>query len=442
MFGISVVRAAELCGGRLLAENGTAAEINRITVDSRSVTSGDLFAAYKGEKVDGHDYIAAAFEKGAVCALAEYVPEGIVGPIILVENVQKAIEDLASAFRAQLAIPIVGITGSVGKTTAKEMTACVLASHFATYRTAGNLNNTLGVPLSLSNICGEHEIAVIEMGINHFGEMARLGRMARPNVMIYTNIGHAHLEFLENLDGVLKAKTEVLPYLPADAVIIANGDDEKLRTLSCPQKVLFYGFGDHNAVRALNVLQEELSLSCTVAYQSRRIPVKIPTAGRHNVYAALAAAATGFLFGLTDEEIASGIAEFKTVGRRNAVVKTDKLTLIDDCYNANLDSGMAAIDTLSGFSGRKVCIFGDLLEQGENTEAMQKRLGLYAAERRIDLIIGVGPLGSMSSNVNYPDKYALIADLPNLIREKDTVLVKASLGAHLEDVSEALKKLF
>ena len=442
MFGISVARAAELCGGRLLAENGATAEINRITVDSRSVTSGDLFAAYKGEKVDGHDYIAAAFEKGAVCALAEHVPEGVTGPVILTEDVQKAIENLASAFRAQLAIPIVGITGSVGKTTAKEMTACVLARHFAAYRTAGNLNNTLGVPLSLSNIGREHEIAVIEMGINHFGEMARLGRMARPNVMIYTNIGHAHLEFLENLDGVLKAKTEVLPYLPADAAIIANGDDEKLRTLSCPQKILFYGFGENNDIRALDVVQEELSLTCTIACQNRRIPVRIPTVGRHNVYAALAAAAAGFLFGLTDEEIASGIAEYKTVGRRNAVVKTDMLTLIDDCYNANLDSGMAAIDTLSGFPGRKVCIFGDLLEQGENTEAMQKKLGQYAAEKGIDLVVGVGPLGSMSSKIRYPDKHALIADLPNLIREKDTVLVKASLGAHLEDVSEALKKLF
>ncbi len=442
MFGISVIRAAELCGGRLLTECNAAAEVNRITVDSRSVTSGDLFAAYKGEKADGHDYITAAFEKGAACALAEHVPEGLSGPIILVEDVQKAIEDLAAAFRAQLAIPIVGITGSVGKTTAKEMTACVLARRFAAYRTAGNLNNTLGVPLSLSNIGREHEIAVIEMGINHFGEMARLGRMARPNVMIYTNIGHAHLEFLEDLDGVLRAKTEVLPYLPADAAIIANGDDEKLRTLSCPQKILFYGFGEKNDIRALDVVQEELSLSCTVAYRDRRIPVRIPTAGRHNVYAALAAAAAGFLFGLTDEEIASGIADYKTVGRRNAVVKTDSLTLIDDCYNANLDSGMAAVDTLSVFPGRKVCIFGDLLEQGENTEMMQKMLGQYAAEQGIDLVVGVGPLGSMSSDVNYPDKYALIADLPKLIRKKDTVLVKASLGAHLEDVSEALKKLF
>ena len=206
---IRVSQAARICGGQLIGEKNRDREIGRVVIDSRAVEPGDLFVAYKGERVDGHDYIGTALDKGAACCLAERLPEGIAAGVILVDDVQKALEQLCTAYRESLQLPVVGITGSVGKTTAKEMIWSVLSQKLKVLKTEGNLNNQIGVPMTLSRITHDHQAAVVEMGISGFGEMTELARMARPTVAVFTVIGHAHLEFLHDLEGVFRANGDV-----------------------------------------------------------------------------------------------------------------------------------------------------------------------------------------------------------------------------------------
>lgn len=448
MKNMTLSLAAKVCGGTLCGNYNENTELNRVVIDSRGVAPGDLFVAYKGEKADGHDYIATAFDRGAACCLAERIPEGESRPVLLVPDVQEALEAVCAEYRRTLNIPIIGITGSVGKTTAKEMISAVLSRRFNIHKTDKNLNNQIGVPMTLSRIEPCHEAAVIEMGISGFGEMSRLAAMALPDIAVFTVIGHAHLEFLHDLDGVLKAKTEMLSYMKDDALVIMNGDDEKLRTFECRQKKLLFGMSEGCDIRAENIRQSDnSSTECEIVYGQRRISAHIPAYGQHMVYAALEGAAVGFAMGLSDEEIERGIAAYETVGRRGAVTETGYLTLIDDSYNANPDSMKCGIDSLLKMSGRHVCVFGDMLELGENSPEMHFDVGVYAKERGVDLVLGSGELtqelcrGAGKAGVHFADNAGLIAALGQYIQKGDAVLVKASRGMHLEEVSEALKVL-
>ena len=446
MDGMTIRKAAEACGGKLSGTGDFERVLGRAVIDSRAVQPGDLFAAYRGERVDGHAYIAAAFERGAACCLAERVPEGEERPILLVPDVQKALERIAAAYRATLTLPVVGITGSVGKTSAKEMIAAVLSQRLRVLKTEGNLNNQIGVPMTVSRITKEHEAAVIEMGISGFGEMTDLARIAQPTAAVYTVIGSAHLEFLHDRDGVLRAKGEMLDEIGAEAPVFVNGDDDKLRALRCRQRKILFGFGADCDVRAEAVrLLPGGHTACEIVSGARRIPVEIPAFGQHMVYAALAGAAVGMAFGLTDAEIAAGVAAYETVGRRGAVTETDCLTLIDDCYNANPDSCRSGVDSLLQLTGRPVCIFSDMLELGDGAPAMHAAIGRYAKERGVALVLGCGPLTEetvkAAGGIHYVNREALIADLPRQLRRGDAVLVKASRGMHLDEVSEAIKLL-
>ena len=444
---MTIERAAALCGGQLFGTGNPAPEIGKIVIDTRAVENGDLFAAFRGERVDGHDYIPAAFERGAACCIGERVPEGETRPVIVVPDVLTALEQIAAGYRSNFDLPVVGITGSVGKTTAKEMISAVVEQHFRTLKTEGNLNNRYGVPMMLSQLGSEHEAAVIEMGISEFGEMRLLTRMVRPTIAVYTTIGHAHLEFLHDLDGVLRAKTEMLELMPETAPVVVNGDDEKLRGLQCRQRKITYGFGPHCDVRAENLKTGEQQ-SCDIVCGLRRIPVRIPAFGQHYVYAALAAAAVGMLLGLDDREIADGIAAFHNVGRRGETFCSSGITVVDDSYNANPDSVCNGIDNLILMpAGRHVCILGDMLELGENTLKMHYDVGNYAREKGIDLVLTSGNCACEMSRAagergrNFESREALIAALPGLLKEGDCVLVKASKGSHFETVSAALRKI-
>ena len=446
MKGMTIRKAALACGGKLCGEGDFDRELRCAVIDSRAVQPGDLFAALRGEKVDGHDYIAAAFEQGAACCLAERIPAGETRPLILCENVERALGRLAAAYRETLSLPVVGVSGSVGKTTAKEMIASVLSQRLRVLKTEGNLNNQLGVPMTVSRLTPEHEAAVIELGISGFGEMREIAAIARPTVAVLTVIGHAHLEFLKDLDGVLRAKTEMLEWLPEDAPVIVNGDDEKLRGFACRQRKICFGLGEHCEVRAERLaLTPEGHSVCEIVRGARRIPVTIPAYGRHMVYAALAAATVGMELGLTDEEIAKGIAAYETVGRRGAVTDTGSLTLIDDSYNANPDSCRSAIDSLLTLPGRHVCIFGDMLELGEGEREMHRALGAYAAKRGVELLLCCGALAGEISRagqgIYYVNTKELIEALPGLLQRGDAVLVKASRGMHFEAIAEAIKEL-
>ena len=448
MYNFTVKDALRACGGTLSGTCALDAPLGEVVIDSRAVRPGDVFVAYKGEKTDGHSYISTALDKGAVCCLAERVPEGEGRGVIVVDDVQSALEAIMRAYRENINIPVVGITGSVGTTTAKEMIWAVLSRHMNTLKTEGNLNNQIGVPMTLSRITPAHEAAVVEMGISGFGEMSVLAAMARPNIAVFTVIGHAHLEFLHDLDGVFKAKTEMIDFMPPDGTVIINGDDAKLRALSCRQRIVSYGMGADCDVRAENVrFDGESGAACDIVGFDRRIAVRIPAYGQHMVYAALEGAAVGFVMGLTDEEIASGIAAFHTVGRRGVVTDTGYITLIDDCYNANPDSMRCAVDSLMALPGRHVCVLSDMREMGETSPELHRALGEYALGKGVDFVMAYGPMSrcltaAMGARArHFETREELIAALPQYVHRGDNVLVKASLGMHLEPAAEALKTL-
>jgi len=448
MVPFTIDEAAQVCGGVLFGNCVGEIPLGKLVIDSRKIQPGDCFVAYKGAKTDGHAYITTALDMGACCAIAERRPEGENRAVIVVPDVQEAVEKLAAAIRGKIHIPVIGITGSVGKTSAKEMISAVLSARYETMKTAGNLNNTIGVPITLSSVMPEHEVAVVEMGINHFGEMDHLGRMVRPNLAVYTVIGHAHLEFLQDLDGVLRAKTEMLPYMPDDGVIVVNGDDDKLKTLQPKQRLVQYGLGNNCTVKGSNVtVTNDGCTEMDITAAGRSIHVVVPAYGQHLVYAALAGAAVGFELGLTDEEIVRGVACYHTVGRRAAISEVGGIKLIDDCYNANPDSVKCGIDSLEKLQGRHVCILGEMRELGETSAQMHREVGLYAVAHGADLVVSCGALGKQLTDAAgekglwYETRENIIEALPALLRQGDNVLVKASLTIGFDKVSEAIKEL-
>ncbi len=442
----SVSDIAEITDGHLCGEGN--APVGEIVIDSRLVKQGDLFAAFKGDRVDGHDYIEAAFNNGAVCCLVEREPEKCEKSYIIVDDVQSAIENIGRACREHINIPVIGITGSVGKTTAKEMIYAVLSRRWNVLKTDGNHNNQIGVPMTLSRIEREHEAAVIEMGISGFGEMSLLASMARPTMGVFTYIGHAHLEFLHNLDGVFKAKTEMLNYMDEDAPLVINGDDGKLAQLKNRRNVITFGLGEDCDVRAENIhILPDGGTACTLKYRDMQVDAVIGAYGQHMVYAAAEGAAVGFAMGLSCDEIKKGIAAYKTVGRRGAVTDTGFITLIDDCYNANPDSMNCAVDSLMKMSGRHVCVLSDMRELGENSPQMHSEVGDYIKSKGVELVLACGEMSRFICEkvgeraIYFASKAELIEQLPRYIQKGDCVLVKASLGMHMENTAEALKEL-
>ena len=309
------------------------------------------------------------------------------------------------------------------------------------------MNGQIGIPVSLIGLHGEYDVAVIEMGVSLFGEMTRLTNMVHPDMAVFTNIGDAHLEALGDRPGILRAKSEILQGMGPDAVIFANGDDALLSAADFGRKTVLFGLGENCAVRAADVRHCGESLSCCILAGERSFPVTVPAYGTYMIYSVLAAAAVSLELGLSDAEIARGLARYETVGRRSRVVKTGYCTLVDDCYNANPTSDRAAIDSLASLSGRHVCILGDMLEMGGNAPELHRSVGEYAAAHGVDLVITQGELakyiaeGAGTAGAHYPDRASLLAALPELLHEGDVVLVKASHGAHFEEISEVVKQL-
>ncbi len=448
---ITLQEVAMACCGTL--HGNPDAVITSIVTDSRKAGKGSLFAAIKGARVDGHRFIPAVAEQGAVCVLCEEKPDTDIA-YIKVESTLVALKGIAEYYRSLFTIPFIGITGSVGKTSTKEFISAVLAQKYNVHKTGGNFNNELGVPITLFGLEEEHEVAVIEMGISGFGEMTRLSKMVRPDICVITNIGYCHLENLGDRDGVLRAKTEMFQYLSADGTIILCHDDDKLRTVTDYHGIrpTFYGTGN-DEYRAENITEKGLDgIGCTLIHRSRtddpddnaRIDVTIPTMGRHNVLNALCAMAVGTQLGLTPEEIKRGLESFENVGSRNHIIKTDTLTIIDDCYNANPTSTKAGLDTLSKLSGRKIAILGDMKELGADEIALHREVGAYAKEVGIDMLVAVGPLSEATAEgygkgaYYYPTVERCIDRLKRYLLPGDTILVKASHSMRFERIVEAL----
>ena len=446
---------AKACGGTMVnCENILGREVTAVTTDSRKVTEGCLYIPMKGAKFNGHDFIPQVMEGGALLTLTEKDEAAEGYPYIKVKRTDIAIQRIAEFYRVELGIPVVGITGSVGKTSTKEMIAAVLSQKYNVLKTAGNFNNNLGLPLTIFRITEEHEIAVLEMGISHFGEMTDLARTARPNTMVITNIGTCHLEFLKDRDGVFEAKTECFEYVDFEnGTVVLNGEDDKLCRVDQVhgRAPIFYGMDPGMRVYAENIQPLGLKgTACTINIDDRYFDVKVPIPGRHMVMNALAGAAVGSLYGLTDEEIKAGIESLETLGGRFNIVETEKYTIIDDCYNANPMSMKASLGVLNDVEERCVAILGDMGELGENEAALHREVGEYAGEQNIDEYIVVGKLSENISEAirevkpeadlhTFETVEELIPALDALLKEGDIVLVKASHFMRFDRIVEALK---
>ena len=437
MKNITLVTIADACGGKLFGTDGMAQErlkeeASCVVIDSRKIEKGCIFIATKGEKVDGHEFIPSVAQKGALGVICERAPKDCRIPYVLVEDSFKALKDLAEFYRMQLTLPVVGITGSVGKTSTKEFIASVLSQKFRVLKTQGNFNNEVGLPLTVLSIRKEHQAAVLEMGISDFGEMHRLSKIARPDICVMTNIGQCHLENLGSREGILKAKSEIFDFMNPDGHVLVNGDDDLLAKIGKKgnHPPIHFGMNPQNEIYASNVEGKGLLGSSAVIHGFLKVlPVEIPLPGEHMVWNALAAAGVGFLMGLTPKEIQRGIGKVESVSMR------------------------AAIDLLATAKERKVAVLGDMFELGECEAKLHGEVGAYAADAGIDVLICVGKLSRcmyeqgkrhMAARPKKGQVYyfttrdEMLEKLPELLKKQDAVLVKASHGMQFEKVVEKI----
>lgn len=440
---------SELCQ----AEGREQLEITGAVLDSRQVEEGFLFFATRGERVDGHSFIPQVAQKGAALVICEKAPDVDI-PYILVQDTFDALKKVAAFYREQLTIPIIGVTGSVGKTSTKEMIAAGLSTRFCVLKTQGNFNNEVGLPLTILRIRKQHQAAVVEMGINSFGEMRRLSQIAKPDICVITNIGQCHLENLIDRNGVLRAKTEIFEYMNPKGYVILNGDDDKLAAIKevHGKKPYFFGLctDGSNDVTADDVHSHGLFGSdFTMQLFGDALKVSVPLPGQHMVINALAAALTGHILGMTKEEVLAGIASVQPTGGRSHILKLADKTVIDDCYNANPVSMKSAIELLMTAEGNKTVILGDMFELGNEELALHREIGQYAARAGVDRMIFIGTLsGQMhegaaqlhQSSEYYIDKAAFFAAHTPSDFAETTVLVKASHGMHFEEIVDWLQK--
>jgi UDP-N-acetylmuramoyl-tripeptide--D-alanyl-D-alanine ligase len=413
--------------------------VDGLTIDTRTLTPGMGYVAIRGGTFDGHRFIPNAMEKGAVLSISD---TDVPYPHIRVENTVLAYQNIAKMHRERFDLPVVCITGSVGKTTTKEMVKAVLETTLRTHATVGNLNNQTGVPTTVLQINETHEVSVMELGTNHFGEIDAIARVAQPTICLFTNIGEAHIEFFGSREGIFRGKTEMLKHMRPGGTVVANGDDEYLRTIP---NAITYGLSEGVTVRAVDLRQNGLSgVSFTAELYGKQLPVRLSVAGKHMVQNALAALTVAHILNVPDEAALAALAVFQPGAGRSGVIRTERFTIIDGTYNCNPTSMEAALNVLASAKTRKVCIFGDMLELGPDAPAFHARIGAYAKKLGIERMLTVGPLAkhaAFDSADAYENVDALLAALPALLCDGDTILVKASFGMHLSAVVEAIKTL-
>ena len=444
---------AEITNGEYIGEK-SARNIRVVGAvrDHRDIKPDNLFICVRGNNVDGHTFANKAYESGAACCLAEQEIPDAKGPYVLVKSTLLAVELLGANYRSHFNIPIIGVTGSVGKTSTKELIAVVLSAKFKVLKTQGNMNNPLGVALTLLSLNEEHEAAVIEMGIDDFGNMSRIAKMVRPNIFIITRIGYSHLKALGDLNGVLRAKSEAFSYMNEDGIAILNGDDELLFGYDPGMRKITFGLGKHNDFRAENIVTDGINaVLCDIVSNSGRFPVRIPAYGIHLAQLAAAAAAVGYLFGVPCDDIRRAFLSYVTVGSRAKATDTGFITLIDDCYNANPDSVEGALMSLAALPNRSVAILGDMLNLGVLSDELHRKTGVYAAQKGIDCLICCGSsavfiyegyTAAGGKAAHYYHKKAEIIDvLPELIVKGDAVLVKASRDLLFEEIVSFLNEI-
>lgn len=445
---LTLKQIADWCGGKVSARFEHL-RVSRMQSDSRKVRSGDLFVALKGAKADGHDFAETAINHGAVAALVSRpISEKL--PSIEVEDTLRAYGDIAAGYRKLTGVKVVGITGSVGKTTTKEMTASILEAVYHTAKTEGNHNNNLGLPMTIMDMPENTEVAVLEMGMNHSGEMEYLSDIARPDLAIITNIGTMHIEHLGTREGILQAKLEIMRGMPDDGAGVFNGDEPLLWNIRAigKHKKYYYGIEKHACdVTATDIVELDDGVRFVVHGFGQQFELFVPMLGRHAVYNALAATTVGLLLGVKPEQIQARFSSFHNTGMRQKIYVKNGVTIIEDCYNAGPESTEAALDVLAGIKtdGRRIAVLGDMLELGNRSAAEHYRIGRLAVGKA-DLLLTYGEhsvrtlTGAITGGMNpkNTDHFDTHEDMAHMLKmrvsEGDVVLFKGSRGMRMEKV--------
>ena len=438
--------------GRLLQDGDGGDIVTRVSTDSRDILPGDLFVPLVGERFDGHSYIDMALAKGAAGCLCARVPQKLLPGrfYIAVEDTERALGSLAGWYRGKFRIPVVQVTGSAGKTTTKEMLAAVLGQHFNTLKTLANYNNFIGTPQTLFRLEQGHEAAVIETGMDHFGQIARMGEMVQPTVAVITNVGDAHIGNLDGTrQGVLRAKSEIFEHLAPDGLAVLNGDDPLLNTLDLPFKTLRCGEGAGCNVRVTDVAERGIEgVSCTVTTEKDSYALSIPSPGRFMIYSASMGVAIGEQLGLSKQEIIDGVAAYTPTGSRMRLIhRPGHRLIIDDCYNANPQAMAAALRLLAGTDRpRRMAVLGDMGDLGDLSPKAHGDMGRLLNELGLDCVVAIGHWmeylkRAAEGNVYHFDTVEAACDtLRRAFVPGTAVLVKASHAMHFEKIVEELEK--
>lgn len=433
-------------------------EIKNIAIDSRKAKLEDAFIAIIGENLDGHNFMQSAYENGCRTFIKnksnsiKFESKDI--NLIEVDDTTTALGDIANYYKCKFDIPYIGVTGSVGKTTTKDMIYAAISTKFNTLKNEGNFNNHIGVPLTLFNLNSNHECAIIEMGMSHFNEIEYLANMVKPNIGVISNIGLSHIENLGSQEGILKAKLEITTNFDKSNTLIVNGDDKYLKKIckdDLGYKLKTFGFDNTNDVYCVDysIGEEELRFTCII--NDKKEEIYIPTVGKHNIYNAMAAILVGLSLNMSLDDIKEGLKNFKASKMRLDIIKKEDLTIINDAYNASPDSMKAALDILGRYDKRKVAILGDMFEMGSHSEYGHRLVGQYAINN-VDVLVTIGEnskfisdeainLGLNDLNVyHFNNKEIAIEKLSDIINKDDVVLVKASRGMQLEKIVQYLSR--
>ncbi|MUT66194.1 UDP-N-acetylmuramoyl-tripeptide--D-alanyl-D-alanine ligase [Paenibacillus sp. NEAU-GSW1] len=460
-------QVAAMCGAKY-NNRDAAVRIEGVSTDSRRVQAGQLFVPLVGEQFDGHHYVEQALKDGAAAAMWQKgieVPESLAeAPLLLVKDPLKALQQLASSYREELYVRVIGITGSNGKTTTKDMVAAALGTSYRVHKTAGNLNNHIGLPLTVLQLDEETDCAVLEMGMSGFGEIELLTNIARPDIAVITNIGDAHLLQLGSREGIAKAKLEIAQGLQPRGILLYNGDEPllaaELANMALPEGVQLQTFGLHsdNDWSASHIEVGAVSSSFNVVRKGETIsdaaePFTIPVPGQHNVSNALAAIAIGRRLGISSEQLREGLSGLELTGMRIQPVQAyNGAMLLNDAYNANPTAVRAAIDLVAQLSGfrKKWIVLGDMLELGPDEEALHFETGAYMTPAKADAVLTLGSLTAKTAEgakthfpadavIHFDDKEKLSAWLKEQIQADDLVLVKGSRGMRMEQIVQTLE---
>ena len=424
-----------------------------LSTDTRKIEKDSIFVALKGENFNANKFINDALKKEAIVAIIDedkYLDKDLKGTIIKVEDTKLALLNLAKKYREKLGIKVIGVTGSTGKTSTKDVVAALLSEKYKVFKTKGNFNNEIGLPVMIFSMDKSYDIAILEMGMSNLLEIHRLADASRPDIALITNVGISHIENLKTRENILKAKMEITDFFNEENVLIINNDNDMLKTVkNRDYKIIRTSIEDKCDISAKDIKLTESDSTFNIEFNSTIKEFKLPLPGKHNIENCLLGIGAALELGVSIEEMERGLKNLEATSMRLEVIKNNDLTLVNDCYNASPDSIKSSIETLKNIDGkRKVAILGTMRELGDHSFDAHKEVGSFAKENGIDLMLVTGEYSKGyidgfegKNSINYKTKEELINDLSNKLRKEDVVLVKASRGMKFEDISNKILEI-